>query len=157
MDDTREGKFRTVRGYQNLSQEHGALTPSMEDYLEMIYRLHLQHRYARVSRLAELLQVRPPSASRMAAKLASLGYLQYDPYEVIQLTAKGLEAGALLLHRHDTIHHFLCLLGSPDPLAETELIEHALSPTTVSRLTDLVLLMQDDPSIISKLRLTKRD
>lgn len=151
MDHTRDSKFRTVRGYQILSQESGALTPAMEDYLEMIYRLHLQSKYARVGKLAELLQVRPPSASRMVAKLSSLGYLVNDRYEIILLSPKGLEAGAALLDRHNTVLNFLKHLGCLDPLAETELIEHAISPHTIGQLKILLAHVQGDASLQQKL------
>ena len=36
--DKRDGQFHTYRGYQKIKQEKTRLTPSMEDYLEMIYR-----------------------------------------------------------------------------------------------------------------------
>ncbi|HOC09946.1 MAG TPA: DtxR family transcriptional regulator, partial [Bacillota bacterium] len=56
-----EREFRTVRGYQILDAESKALTASMEDYLEMIYRTCGEEGYARVNRLAERLNVRPSS------------------------------------------------------------------------------------------------
>ncbi len=91
MDSRFEEDFRTVRGYQLLNQQDGRLTPALEDYLEMAYRLCLQYSYARVNKLSELLHVRPSSASKMISKLANLGYLEYDRHEIILLTEKGQE------------------------------------------------------------------
>ncbi len=130
--------FRTVRGYQLMSRQEGGLTPALEDYLEMTTRLCLQNNYARVGKLSELLNVKPPSASKMISKLSFLGYLKYDRYDIIQLTEKGWETGAYLLKRHETVEEFLRLIGNSNPLEETELIEHALSAATLEALDDLL-------------------
>ncbi|NCB52810.1 MAG: DtxR family transcriptional regulator [Clostridia bacterium] len=137
MDAGSNSDFRTVRGYQLYNRREGQLTPAMEDYLEMAYRLHSQNSYARVGKLSELLHVKPSSASKMIFKLAELGYLVYDRYEIILLTEKGRETGAYLLKRHDILEAFLKLIGCAEPLEETELIEHSLSPATVSALNTL--------------------
>ena len=133
-----DSDFRTVRGYQLINQQEGQLTPALEDYLEMTYRLCLENDYARVGKLSELLNVKPSSASKMIFKLANLGYLKYDRYEIIQLTDIGREIGNYLLKRHETVESFLRLIGSPNPLEETELIEHSLSSPTVSNLNNLL-------------------
>ncbi|MDD4335050.1 MAG: iron dependent repressor, metal binding and dimerization domain protein [Desulfotomaculaceae bacterium] len=138
MDNNKNSVFRTVRGYQLVNQKKDKLTPALEDYLEMAYRLCLENSYTRVGKLSELLHVKPSSASKMIFKLANLGYLKYDPYEIIQLTDRGRETGEYLLNRHVTIESFLRLIGSSNPLKETELIEHSLSSTTVSYLNDLL-------------------
>ena len=144
MGSSSDEDFRTVRGYQLLNQQDGRLTPALEDYLEMAYRLCLQYSYARVNKLSELLHVRPSSASKMISKLANLGYLEYDRYEIILLTEKGQEKGAYLLKRHDTVESFLKLIGCQNPLEETELIEHSLSAPTVMALSGLLEYFQSD-------------
>jgi Mn-dependent DtxR family transcriptional regulator len=104
----------------------------------MTARLCLQSNYARVGRLSDLLNVKPPSASKMISKLSLLGYLKYDRYDIIQLTEKGWETGAYLLKRHETVEDFLRLIGSSNPLEETELIEHSLSVSTLEALEDIL-------------------
>lgn len=138
VSDNGISDFRTVRGYQIVNRREGALTPALEDYLEMTYRLCLQHNYTRVGKLSELLNVKPPSASKMISKLAVLGYLKYDRYDIIQLTDLGRQTGAGLLKRHETVEKFLKLIGSANPLEETELIEHSLGASTVEDLDDLL-------------------
>lgn len=44
--------YRTVRGYQLVNQKGQELTPAMEDYLEMAYKLCEQNGYARVGQLS---------------------------------------------------------------------------------------------------------
>lgn len=156
MAKTSESEFHTSRGYQMISQQEGALTPSMEDYLEMIYRECSQSGYSRVGKISEMLHVKPSSASKMIFKLADMGYLKYDRYEIIQLTETGKKAGAALLHRHTVIADFLQLAGSPDVLEETELIEHALSPRTVENLRALVEFFRADPQAAEQYRAIRR-
>lgn len=144
INNGKESDFRTVRGYQLLNQKEGQLTPAMEDYLEMVYRLCMKNDYVRVGQLAEFLNVKAPSASKMIVKLSALGYLKYDRYEIIQMTDMGKDLGKYLLKRHETIEAFLTLIHSPDPLEETELIEHSLSVTTVTNLSALMEFFRTD-------------
>ncbi len=138
MNDNKNSGFRTVRGYQLINRRKGQLTPALEDYLEMAYRLCLENGYTRVGKLSEFLHVKPPSASKAIFKLGNLGYLKYGRYGIVQLTDSGSKIGEYLLNRHATVESFLTLIGSPNPLKETELIEHSLSPSTVSKLSDLL-------------------
>ncbi|NLW16729.1 MAG: MarR family transcriptional regulator [Firmicutes bacterium] len=126
-------EFRTVRGYQLLKQSRGSeLTPSMEDYLEMIYRTCQHSPSVRVNALAQQLNVQAPSVTRTVRRLAEQGYVIYQKYGVIELTAKGEQLGKYLLARHETIEQFLSNLGvRASLLVDTELIEHYLSSETV--------------------------
>jgi DtxR family Mn-dependent transcriptional regulator len=148
MNGPSNSDFRTVRGYQLLNRQEGQLTPALEDYLEMVFRLCSVNGYARVGILSESLHVKPSSASKMIFKLANLGYLEYDRYEIILLTDKGREAGAYLLKRHDTVESFLRLIGCVNPLEETELIEHSLSPSTVAAINDLLDFFHTDEGVL---------
>lgn len=149
MDSLPDENFRTVRGYQLINQSGGQLTPALEDYLEMVYRLCKLHGYARVGKLSELLHVKPSSASKMISKLALLGYVEYDRYEIIHMTEKGQREGEYLLKRHDTIECFLKLIGCENPLEETELIEHSLSCSTVTALGCLLDYFQSDNTLLT--------
>lgn len=144
MNNNTKSDFRTVRGYQLAYQREGQLTPALEDYLEMSYRLCIENGYTRVGKLSELLHVKPSSASKMIFKLGSLDLLKYDRYGIIQLTESGREVGKYLLMRHETVESFLKLIGSSDPLEETELIEHSLGSSTVSNLITLLEFFQTD-------------
>lgn len=140
--------FRTARGYQLLLQEKKNMTPSMEDYLEMIYRNCLAEGYTRVRVLAESLNVQAPSASRMIQKLSELDLLDYERYGVIRLTESGEELGEFLYNRHQIVEEFLTYLGVTESLlAETEMIEHHLSLDTLDRIAQLNNFFQDNPLI----------
>lgn len=137
--------FHTVRGYQLENKSKGRLTSALEDYLEMIYRLCLKNNYTRVGQIAEVLNVKPPSASKMVSKLAGLGFILCDRYDIILLTDKGRELGSFLLKRHNCAERFLRMIGSASPLTETELIEHSLAPSTLEALEILLDFFTENP------------
>lgn len=147
-------KFYTVRGYQLLEKNKKLLTPSMEDYLEMIYRNSLTYGYMHINALSELLNVAPPSATKMVQKLSQLGLLNYKKYDVIFMTEAGSELGKFLLNRHEIIETFLINLGvSENTLLETELIEHNISLTTLHRINVFNDFLDKNPDIIEKYEL----
>ncbi|NRV14912.1 Mn-dependent DtxR family transcriptional regulator [Clostridium beijerinckii] len=64
-----EKNFHTARGYENINLTRKLLTPSMEDYLEMIYRCSMEEKVVRLNKIAQMLNVRDSSASRMMKSL----------------------------------------------------------------------------------------
>lgn len=147
-DDTTE--FRTVRGYQLMKLSR--LSPSMEDYLEMIYRASLESGTLRLSALSARLNVRPPSATKMVQRLAAGGFVLYHRYDTLELTADGRALGEYLYSRHNIIEHFLSLLGVRENLLkETELIEHNISPGTLGRLSLFNSAAGDYPELLTRL------
>lgn len=147
-----ENEFHTVRGYQLKQQNEGRLTPALEDYLEMVYRLCREENYTRINKLSESLHVRPSSASKMTSKLVEAGYLKYDSLESILLTNAGRKAGAYLLERHHIIERFFTLIGSTDPLVETELVEHMICSSTVLRIQKILEFFEKNPEIEQQFR-----
>ena len=126
-------EFRTLKGYQ--LRDRPALTVAMEDYLEMIYRASLVDGYARINQLADVLNVRPSSASKMVRNLKLLGYVDYEKYSVIKLTEKGVAEGKYLLYRHELLQRLLGLINeSDDVLEEVERLEHFVDRKTVGNL-----------------------
>ena len=129
-------EFLTVRGYEQRLYGDKLLTGSMEDYVEMIYRYTVEgEEYIRLNKLADLLNVRDSSASKMMQKLGSIGLIDYEKYGIIKLTELGREIGQYLLNRHNIIEVFLKFIcDSDDVLIETELIEHILGNETVENI-----------------------
>lgn len=145
-------KFYTVRGYQLLGQDNRLLTSAMEDYLEMIYRSSFQEGYIRINTLAELLNVKPSSATKMVQKLANLDLLDYKKYGIISLTENGREIGKFLLNRHNIIEKFLKTIGVRENiLVETELIEHNISVNTLNNINVLNKFFEKYPDVITEL------
>jgi Mn-dependent DtxR family transcriptional regulator len=124
----------------------------MEDYLEMIYRHSLTESYMRISMLAELLNVRPPSATSMVQKLDTLGMLKYKKYDLIFLTDKGVELGKFLLERHTVIETFLKNLGvTENVLTDTERMEHIVSDESLQKFVLFNRFVKNNPDIVAKI------
>ncbi|MFZ5351877.1 MAG: metal-dependent transcriptional regulator [Bacillota bacterium] len=134
----KDKEFHTVRGYQMINSEKKLLTPSMEDYMEMISRICKDEAYVRINQLAESLNVRPSSVTKIVSKLSELGLVDYERYGIIQLTEAGIELGKFLLKRHEIIESFLKNLGIEDTLLkDTEMIEHFISLNTLKSIHTL--------------------
>lgn len=143
--------FHTVRGYQLLEQNKRHLTSAMEDYLEMIYRNSMEEGYLRIGKLAELLNVRAPSASKMVQRLSEYGLLKFKKYGIIVLNDNGKEIGEYLINRHKAIEAFLKLLGCEDDiLQQTELIEHDINPELLINIQILSNFLVENEEILVK-------
>ncbi len=103
-------------------------TPSMEDYIEQIYLLIENKGYARVSDIAEALEVHPSSVTKMVQKLDRDSYLVYERYRGLSLTPKGEKIGKRLVDRHDLLEKFLEIIGVKEEniYDDVEGIEHHL-------------------------------
>jgi Mn-dependent DtxR family transcriptional regulator len=134
-------------------------TPTMEDYIEQIYLLIDTKGYARVSDMAEELDVHPSSVTKMIQKLDKDDYLIYERYRGFVLTEKGRKIGKRLVFRHELLEQFLELLGvDEDKIYEdVEGIEHHLSWNSIDRIGDLVDYFNADKSRIDQLRQTQKE
>ncbi len=134
--------FYTMKGYELHSD--GRITSAMEDYLEMIARLHMQGKSVRVSALSAQLHVKASSATKMVQQLAQAGFVHAEKYGEISLTDSGRAMGHYLLYRHDVLHRFLCMLNhSSNELEQVEKIEHFLDPRTIQNLERLNQRLQN--------------
>jgi len=144
-----EKNFHTVRGYENINLTTKLLTPSMEDYLEMIYRCSIEEEVVRLNKIAQMLNVRDSSASKMMKKLGELALIKYEKYGVIMLTEEGISVGKYLLERHNIIEKFLKYLGGKkEVLQETELIEHIISIKTTQNIYMLNMFFEENLDIL---------
>jgi len=130
-------RFYTLKGYALL--EGNAITSSMEDYLEMIYRIHTTGEAVRIGALASSLNVKPSSATKMVNNLKQQGLVASEKYGYIKLTDAGLELGKYLVFRHDTLHRFLCYINqSANELEQVEKIEHFINVETVNNIKKIL-------------------
>jgi len=144
-------EFFTFREY--MRKDDNLLTASMEDYLEMIYRLSSGSGYTRTHDLAAALNVQPPSTTKMMKRLSEVGLVNYEKYGIITLSEKGKELGKALLERHLIIEEFLQLLGvKGDILEETEKMEHTISDNTLACIANFVAFFKNKPEIIKELK-----
>ncbi|MDF2670740.1 MAG: manganese transport transcriptional regulator [Paenibacillus sp.] len=130
-----------------------AATPSMEDYLEKIYKLIDAKGYARVSDIAEGLEVHPSSVTKMIQKLDKDHYLIYERYRGLVLTSKGKKMGKRLVERHHLLESFLHVIGVQEEniYKDVEGIEHHLSWDSITCIEGLVEYFNRDPERVTEL------
>lgn len=129
-------------------------TPSMEDYLERIYKLIDEKGYARVSDIAEGLEVHPSSVTKMIQKLDKDEYLIYEKYRGLVLTPKGKKIGKRLMDRHELLEEFLTMIGvkNENIYTDVEGIEHHLSWDSITCIRTLVEYFRRDNTRLEDLQ-----
>jgi len=134
-------------------------TPSMEDYLERIYSLIEEKGYARVSDIAEALEVHPSSVTKMVQKLDKDKYLVYEKYRGLVLTSKGKKIGKRLVDRHSLLEEFMRVIGVDEEhiYQDVEGIEHHLSWESITCLEYLVQYFQAEPNRMEELRRIRQE
>jgi len=131
------------------------LTPSLEDYLEEIYRFSLSTENIRVTDISNRLNVSMPSVSKALTRLKDKEYINYEPYGNISLTLKGKAFGKYLVERNKLLQEFLSLICSNcdiDVEAEAEAMEHYLSRSTIDAMQGLVRFFQDNPDLYKQFK-----
>lgn len=140
--------FHTFSSYM----KDNNLTASMEDYLEMIFRLSQKRGFVRIHELSDALHIQPPSATKMVQKLSEYQLLEYEKYGVIILKEHGVKIGEALLKRHMIVEQFLRFLGVDENvlLDETEKIEHTVSPKTLKKIEHFCTFWKARPDILDE-------
>jgi Mn-dependent DtxR family transcriptional regulator len=126
----------------------------MEDYLERIYQLIDEKGYARVSDIAEGLEVHPSSVTKMIQKLDKDNYLIYEKYRGLVLTPKGKKIGKRLVDRHQMLEEFLTSIGVMEEniYKDVEGIEHHLSWDSITCIAALNEYFRRNPGVIAELK-----
>ncbi len=123
------------------------LSPSLEDYLEEIFRISHRGETVRVTDIAACLSVSLPSVTRALQKLDEGSYIKYRRYKDIVLTEKGKEYGLFLVERNRIIREFLSHIGAKcDVAAEAEAMEHYLSLPTLTAIMNFVKFTEQQAS-----------
>jgi len=124
----------------------GILTPSLEDYLEELYRFSLSADTVRVTDLSIKLGVSLPSVTKALRKLKSGQYIYYQRYGEITLTEKGKKLGDFVVKRKQRLQEFLVLINTDcDIAAEAEAMEHYLSEATIRSIQAIVTFLNQNP------------
>jgi len=121
--------------------ERRALTETMEEYLQAIYYLGKDGRPVIAARLAEWLNVAPPTVTAMIDRLQRDGLLEKTDRREIRFTEAGRAEAHSIARRHYLAERLLTdLLGLSwsTAHAEADRWEHAISPATEARLLDVL-------------------
>ena len=121
------------------------LTPTLEDYLQAIYRIERKQRVARPRDISEAQNVASSTVTAALQSLAERGMVNYEPYELITLTDKGRERAEQLATRHHIVRNFLeDILGLEARQAEATAcdMEHAVDRQALERFVCFLAFIQ---------------
>lgn len=124
------------------------LTATMEDYLEAIYNLSKEKRAVRVKDIAKKIGVKMPSVTSMLRTLGERGMIDYEKYEYLEITTKGLDIAKEIDRRHQTLKKFLTDILKIDKYQADEdacKMEHAVSATTIDRIVYFMEFVRSCP------------
>jgi len=118
------------------------LSESMEDYLEAIFNLIRENGSARVTDIANQLEIAASSVNQGLKKLNQEGLVTQEKYGPIKLTEAGLETAEEIRCKHKILYLFLNkTLGVSKKNADLDAcsIEHALSEESFSKLVNYLI------------------
>lgn len=123
-------------------RRHGQAGPTekMREYLEVIYYLSARREPVIGARLAEWMQVTPPTVTDIIKRMEKQEYIVRDGRGEISLTDDGFALAEAMVKRHRVLERFLVdIMGVPWHLIHEEAVrlEHALSPTLEARIEAL--------------------
>jgi len=119
------------------ASEPAALTPSQEDYLKTIYSLGELDEAVTVTRIAQWLGVKQPSASVMVKRLTDDGLVVRDEHSAVGLSDTGLAGALALVRKHRIIETYLHRrlgFGWDEVHDEAERLEHGASDLLIDRM-----------------------
>jgi DtxR family Mn-dependent transcriptional regulator len=117
------------------------VTSTVEDYLQLIYKMVQERRPVLASRLAERFGVSLPTVLGTLQRMTRDGLIESDEKRQIGLTARGLGLAESMVRRQRLAERFLVdVLGLDwaEANVEAHLLEHAISPKVEARLSALL-------------------
>ncbi len=124
------------------------LTASLEDYLEAIFHIVARKQVARPKDIAKQLKVSYPSVTGALRALTDKDLIQYAPYDVITLTAKGKAAAEDVVRRHEVLRDFFVKVLSVDEKEADEAacrMEHSIPGVILERFTQFAEFVETCP------------
>jgi DtxR family Mn-dependent transcriptional regulator len=120
-------------------------TPTIEDYLMIMYIMQRDGKEVIGARLAEWMNVSPPTVSTTVKRMVRDGWVYLDENQRVLLTPSGYDTAAAVLRRHMLSEHLLSrVLGVPWSAIHSEAgrLEHTLSDMTTARMAAVL----DEPT-----------
>ena len=127
-------------------------TPTMEDYIEIIYELIENKGYVRPIEISKLLHVKSATVTSMLKKLHDNKLVIYEKYRGAILSNDGKELAKLIVSKHKILVEFLELVTTNKLEAHTnaEKIEHYLEYSAVNKINLITKLIKEDKDIYKK-------
>jgi DtxR family transcriptional regulator, Mn-dependent transcriptional regulator len=118
-----------------------ATTSVVEDYLQVMHYLTRDGYTVIAARLAERLNVSPPTVTATLQRMERDGLIEHGPRKEIHFTERGRTAAEDIVRRHALAERLLTdLLKMPwhESHEEAQFVEHALTPNIEARLLQVL-------------------
>lgn len=129
------------------------VSPTHQMYLKALFRLCRIHPVGRVRDLADELGLTPGTVSTALNRLQEMGLVEREHYGGAQLTPSGNALAQCVDRRYETLKSLLTgVFGVPESDAEDDacLMEHAVSPVTINRITRFLEHLESGNSVSLK-------
>lgn len=123
-------------------------TQTIENYLKALYYLHQKSKEISLSELGTEVNVSKPTANGMIKRLEAKGWVKYEKYKPIHLTASGLKLAAAIIRKHRLSEMFLSQImhfGWEEVHDMAEDLEHVRSEIFFDRMDELLGFPSSDP------------
>ncbi len=134
--------------------ERNELTHSMAHYLMAIDSLRQEFGYARVTDVADKLEVSRGAASMAIANLKKHGWVTEDPNRMLLLTEVGSSMADVVEHNFQILSKFFVdILGVDKDVAHADAckMEHLMSLETGQKLVHFMRFLLSDPARVAAL------
>ncbi len=124
------------------------ISRTQQDYIKTIWTLEQDHRRAKMTRVAEILSLKPPTVLAMFRQLSRLALIYYDKRNGAILTKTGRIEAERLIRKHRLIETFLNqVLNIEEPLLhdEAEKLEHVISDQLIMIIDEYLEYPRTDP------------
>jgi len=122
------------------------LSSSLEDYLEAIYAEVLKSGCAKVTDIAQILNVKKASVTGALNTLAKKGLVNYSPYSAVTLTPDGEKIAKDVAKRHRVMTDFfknVLYLSEQEAIENACKMEHIMSEKMFKRMMKFSSYMQE--------------
>jgi Mn-dependent DtxR family transcriptional regulator len=142
---------------ESIKAAHKSTKPKsarMEDYLEVISELVELKGYATTLDVSRYLNVSAPSVTKMLHRLDDGGFLNYEKYQGVSLTAKGNSIADTVRQKHSILLEFFEILGIEHETAnqDAEGIEHHLNPKTIKQLRKFITHLKSNQKFLESFK-----
>ncbi len=126
------------------------ITSSLEDYLEAIYILELKNKVARITGIANHLNIKKSSVSKALKILAEKDLINYEPYQFVTLKSSGIILARRILNKHKTLKLFcesILHINEEDSDAIACKMEHFISCKNLQNFLHLIDFFKENKEI----------
>jgi DtxR family Mn-dependent transcriptional regulator len=124
------------------------ISRTQQDYIKVIWNLEQDQQLAKMTTVAEILSLKPPTVLAMFRQLSRLALISYDKQQGAILTNSGRIEAERLIRKHRLIETFLNkVLHVEEPLLhnEAEKLEHVISDQLIMVIDEFLDYPRIDP------------